>query len=214
MKFFFVFVFAKPGRLVDLCLFQSTTVVMASGLPVPFVTNWISGRERTAIENDQSLRKNAAGHGHRTRDRPHTKWTHAHPNELPRRACNTRLHTRPCLAIEISVYVQKISCCYAIIELIMIWFNNTKWATAQKRQNDLFIQRWLKWAWASDQSSRWPHEETTHRAPGEDSDQTRRMSRLIWVFVGGSQIVNFVRVPQNLFCLNICLIFKPTKCIR
>ena len=36
----------------------------------------------------------------------------------------------------------------------------------------------------SDQRSCCPHEETTHRAPGEDSDQTRRMSRQVRVFAG------------------------------
>ena len=48
--FFFFFFFVEPDRLVDLWLFQSTTMVMASGKPVPFISNWISGRGRTTVE--------------------------------------------------------------------------------------------------------------------------------------------------------------------
>ena len=57
--------------------------------------------------------------------------------------------------------------------------------------SDICAQRRLKSACASahsDQSLRCPHKETLHpwlfNAPSEDSDQTARMRRLIWIFAG------------------------------
>ena len=74
---FFFFFFAKPGQLVDLCLFRSTTMVAVNQF-LSSVTVSAVGKERPyKIFHDLSLRKNAAGHGHRKHNRPHTKWTHA-----------------------------------------------------------------------------------------------------------------------------------------
>ena len=62
----------------------------------------------------------------------------------------------------------------------------TKWVCAQHR---------LRLAWASaqsDQSLRCPHEESlgpTQWTHSEDSDQTGRMPRLIWVFAGRTLIL-------------------------
>ena len=69
-----------------------------------------------------------------------------------------------------------------------------KWAaTWQNQQNGLWLQRRLRSAWASaqsDQSSlstwRWLGSLATHWAHSEDSDQTGRMPRLIWVFAGST----------------------------
>ena len=67
----------------------------------------------------------------------------------------------------------------------------TKWVCTQWR---------LRSAWASaqsDQSLRCPHEKklgslATHWAYSEDSDQTGRMPRLIWVFAWCSHVVSYV----------------------
>ena len=59
----------------------------------------------------------------------------------------------------------------------------TKWVCVQRR---------LRSAWASaqsDQSIRCPHEEAFFSYHSEDSDQTGRMPRLIWVFAGRILIV-------------------------
>ena len=76
---------------------------------------------------------------------------------------------------------------------------NSIWtATWQNQQNDLCAQRRLWSAWKSaqsDQSLHCPHEGTlsTHWAHSEDSDQTGRMPRLIWVFAGRTcHFVSFV----------------------
>ena len=78
------------------------------------------------------------------------------------------------------------------------------WATSwQNQQTDLCAQWRLRSAWASaqsDQSLRCPHEETlgyyisSHWAHSEDSVQTGRMSRLIWVFAPGAQVILLVRL--------------------
>ena len=75
---------------------------------------------------------------------------------------------------------------FAIIEPDMT--KPTKWVCAQQR---------LRSAWASDQPV-WPESSlsawrkirslATHWAHSEDSDQTRRMPRLIWVFAGRTLI--------------------------
>ena len=80
---------------------------------------------------------------------------------------------------------------------------NVKWAASwQNQKSGMCAQRKLRSAWApaqSDQSLCCPHEETldpqlpTHRAHCEDSDQTGRMPRLIWVSAGRTcHFVGFV----------------------
>ena len=73
-------------------------------------------------------------------------------------------------------------------------------ASRQNQQNDMCAQRRLRSAWASTQSdqsllSAWRKlgSLTTHRAHSEDSDQTGRMPRLIWVFAGHSVILLVLR---------------------
>ena len=78
------------------------------------------------------------------------------------------------------------------IKFFIIWA-----ASWQNQQNDLCAQQRLRSAWASaqsDQSLRCPHEESlgslaTHWAHHEDSDQTGKIPRLIWVFAGCTVIL-------------------------
>ena len=71
-------------------------------------------------------------------------------------------------------------------------FKSDIWAAAQQnQQNDMCAQRRLRSAWASAQSdqsslSTWRKlgSLATYWVHREDSDQTGRMPRLIWVFAG------------------------------
>ena len=78
---------------------------------------------------------------------------------------------------------------------------NTKWASAwQSLQNGMCVQRRLRSVWASAQSdqsslSAWRKlgSLAIHLVHSEDSDQTGRMLRLIWVFAGRTwHFVGFV----------------------
>ena len=82
----------------------------------------------------------------------------------------------------------------------------TKWLCAQRR---------LRSDWAStqpDQNLRCPHEESlaTHWEHSEDSDQTGRMPRLIWVFAGRTVILLVLSWGGS--NLNT-LFFVSTKCL-
>ena len=74
------------------------------------------------------------------------------------------------------------------------------WAS-QNQQNDLCAQRRLRSAWASTQSyqsllcTQWVAKDLRFlQADREDSDQTGRMPRLIWVFAGRTGQNGFVRL--------------------
>ena len=79
------------------------------------------------------------------------------------------------------------------------------WAASwQNQQSGMYAHQRLRSAWASaksDQSLRWRNlgSLATHWAHSEDSDQTGRMPRLIWVFAG--RICHFVCfVVRRLIC--------------
>ena len=91
---------------------------------------------------------------------------------------------------------RSVSCFSADVKKIMKWA-----ASWQNQQNDKCAQRRLRSAWAftqsqSDQSSlsawRKLGSLATHWARSENSDQTGRMPRLIWVFAVRSRFVCFV----------------------
>ena len=89
--------------------------------------------------------------------------------------------------------------CWRITEKwITFWTNTRKMSRlVTKPTKWLCAQRSLRSTWASaqsDQSLRCPHEQkigplATHWAHSEDSDQTGRMHRVIWVFAGRTLIL-------------------------
>ena len=92
-----------------------------------------------------------------------------------------------------------------------------KWATSwQNHQNGMCAQQRLRSAWASAQSeqsslSAWRKfgSLATHWANREDSDQTGRMPRLIWVFAGRTcHFVGFVTRRLKWGCLSRIPIFS------
>ena len=85
------------------------------------------------------------------------------------------------------------------------------WAASwQNQQNGMHAQRRLRSAWASTQSDQsslsahWVAKDPNFlHADSEDSDQTGRMPRLIWVFAGRK--CHFVGlVKRRLICFNLC----------
>ena len=97
----------------------------------------------------------------------------------------------------------------AYSQAIKLWLSRAIWATSwQNQQNGMCAQRRLRSAWASAQSdqsllSAWRNIDSlaTHWVHSEDSDQTGRMPRLIWVFVGSTcHFVGFV-MRRLIFCL-------------
>ena len=85
LKIIFLCVQNLFGWFIYVCPSQQLWLWRAFNQFISSVAEAAVGKERPQkVFHDQSLRKNAAGHGHRPRDRPHTKWTHAHPNELRR----------------------------------------------------------------------------------------------------------------------------------
>ena len=85
---------------------------------------------------------------------------------------------------------------FRVVSRFVAWIHMSRLMT--KPTMWLCAQRRLRSAWASaksDQGLRCPHEEcllgslVTHWAHSEDSDQTGRMPRLIWVFAGRTVIL-------------------------
>ena len=103
--------------------------------------------------------------------------------------------------------------------LIKILSHQDKWATAwQNQQNDLCTQRRLRSAWASAQSDqslpslcalRITSDLRLLHADSEDSDQTGRRSRLIWVFTGRMSFCWFCHAVAQFF--NLLLFLKVCK---
>ena len=96
------------------------------------------------------------------------------------------------ISISFSVGALKLS------SYLFLWIVKLIWSSAwQNQQNDLCAQRRLRSAWASAQSdqsslSAWRNigPLTIYWVLSEDTDQTGRMPRLIWVFAGRTD--NFV----------------------
>ena len=92
---------------------------------------------------------------------------------------------------------QRLPRCHVYSDRTLVHHNkNICAASWQNQQNGMCAQRRLRSAWASAQSdqsslSAWRKlgSLATHWAHSEDSDQTGRMSRLIWVFSGRTVIL-------------------------
>ena len=86
------------------------------------------------------------------------------------------------------------------------WLINNWANSCQNQRNGICTQRRLRSAWASAQSdqllcAQWVAKDPRcHHADSEDSDQTGRMPRLIWVFTGSTcHFAGFVMRRLNYF---------------